>query len=100
MLIYNVTTQVKEDIHLEWLEWMRTIYIPEIIATELFSDYRIVKILEIDESDGPTYAIQYFSNNRGNYDIFVQKYANIFSQKASEKWSDKIFSFRSLMEII
>jgi hypothetical protein len=91
---------VKEDIHLEWLEWMRTIYIPEIIATELFSDYRIVKILEIDESDGPTYAIQYFSNNRGNYDIFVQKYANIFSQKASEKWSDKIFSFRSLMEII
>ena len=100
MYIYNVTTQVKEYIHVEWLEWMRNDFIPEMIATELFSYYRIVKILDIDESDGPTYAIQYFTDSRAKYDQFVQLYSNKFSQKAIEKWKDKIFSFRSLMEVI
>ena len=100
MYIYNVTTQVKEFIQVEWLEWMRNDFIPEMIATELFSYYRIVKILDIDESDGPTYAIQYFTDSRAKYDQFVQLYSNKFSQKAIEKWKDKIFSFRSLMEVI
>lgn len=100
MLIYNVTTQVKNAIYIEWLDWMRNEYIPEIIATELFSEYRIVKILDIDESEGPTFAIQYFTDSRTKYDQFVQFYSNKFSQKAFEKWNDKIFSFRSLMEII
>jgi len=100
LYIYNVTTQVKEFIHVEWLEWMRNDFIPEMIATELFSHYRIVKILDIDESDGPTYAIQYFTDNRAKYDQFVQLYSDKLSQKAFEKWKDKIFSFRSLMEVI
>ena len=100
MYIYNVTTQVKEYIKVEWLEWMRNDFIPEMIATELFSHYRIVKILDIDESDGPTYAIQYFTDNRAKYDQFVQIYSDKLSQKAIEKWKDKIFSFRSLMEVI
>jgi len=100
LLISNVTTQVKNDIHIEWLDWMRNEYIPEIIATELFSEYRIVKILDIDESEGPTFAIQYFTDSRTKYDQFVQFHSNKFSQKAFEKWNDKIFSFRSLMEII
>ena len=100
MYIYNVTTQVKEYIKVEWLEWMRVDFIPEMIATELFSHYRIVKILDIDESDGPTYAIQYFTDNRAKYDQFVQIYSDKLSQKAIEKWKDKIFSFRSLMEVI
>lgn len=100
MYIYNVTTQVKEFIHVEWLEWMRNDFIPEMIATELFSHYRIVKILDIDESDGPTYAIQYFTDNRAKYDQFVQIYSDKLSQKAIEKWKDKIFSFRSFMEVI
>jgi hypothetical protein len=100
LYIYNVTTQVKEYIKVEWLEWMRNDFIPEMIATELFSHYRIVKILDIDESDGPTYAIQYFTDNRAKYDQFVQIYSDKLSQKAIEKWKDKIFSFRSLMEVI
>lgn len=100
MYIYNVTTQVKEYIKVEWLEWMRDDFIPEMIATELFSHYRIVKILDIDESDGPTYAIQYFTDNRAKYDQFVQIYSDKLSQKAIEKWKDKIFSFRSFMEVI
>jgi len=100
LLIYNVTTQVAETIHLEWLEWMRNDYLPAIMATNLFSHYHIVKILDIDESDGPTYAIQYFISSREQYNQFVQHYANKFSQKAFEKWNNKIFSFRSLMEMI
>jgi len=100
LYIYNVTTQVQKNIHHAWLKWVITDFAPEIIATGLFSHFQIVKILDIDESDGPTYAIQYFTDNRAKYDQFVQIYSDKLSQKAFEKWKDKIFSFRSLMEVI
>jgi hypothetical protein len=100
LYIYNVTTQVQKTIHHEWLKWVNTDFAPEFIATGLFSHFQIVRILDIDESDGPTYAIQYFTDNRSKYDQFVQLYSDKLSQKAFEKWKDKIFSFRSLMEVI
>lgn len=65
MYIYNVTTQVQKTIHHAWLEWITNDFAPEIIATGLFSHFQIVKILDIDESDGPTFAVQYFTDNRG-----------------------------------
>jgi hypothetical protein len=100
LYIYNVTTQVQKTIHHAWLEWITNDFAPDIIATGLFSHFQIVKILDIDESDGPTFAVQYFTDSREKYDIFFETHATNFSQKTFEKWNDKIISFRSLMEII
>ncbi len=41
---------------------MKQEHIPEIMATGLFHDYRFCRLLEQDDSDGPTYTIQYFTD--------------------------------------
>mgnify|MGYP002347735554 CR=1 FL=1 len=35
-LLYNVTIKVESDIHHEWLEWMKTVHIPDVMATNSF----------------------------------------------------------------
>ena len=61
MYIYNVTIQLVWGIHEDWLQWMKTKHIPEVMATGCFTDFRFVRVLEMDETEGPTYATKYFA---------------------------------------
>ena len=56
MIIYNVTLNVDNDVHTEWLEWMKHTHIPDVMATGMFLDSRICRVLAEDEG-GITYAV-------------------------------------------
>jgi len=100
MFIYNVTSKVSHDIETEWLIWMRETHIPELLSTRLFSDFKILRLLDTDESDGITYAIQYFCQTRASYDTYIAEFAAEKREKAYKKWGDRVFAFRTLMEVI
>jgi hypothetical protein len=100
MIIYNVTVKVDQSIADAWLQWMLNEHIPEIMATECFSDYKVVRLLEVDESEGPTYAIQYHADSKGLYNHFITKYSTGLTQKGYEKWGNRFIAFRSVMQIV
>jgi hypothetical protein len=100
MIIYNVTTQVNWAIHEDWLPWMKAELIPRIMATGCFSNFRIVKLLEVDDSDGPTYAVQYSCDSPERFHEYVRQHAPKLRQLMAEKWGDQFHSFRSLMEVV
>jgi hypothetical protein len=100
MIIYNVTTQVNSSIHEKWLEWMKTEHIPEVLATGLFTHHRMLRLIDADESEGPTYAVQYFTTMKEKYDVYMEHHAKELRAKTLRKWGDQIFAFRSLMEVV
>jgi len=100
MLIYNVTSQVNHSISADWLNWMKTEHIPEVLSTGMFTHHRLVKLLETDETDGLTYAIQYFCNTKEHYEQYISQYAPLLRQKALERWGNQFIAFRTLMEVI
>ncbi|HEX5668638.1 MAG TPA: DUF4286 family protein [Chitinophagaceae bacterium] len=100
MIIYNVTTQVNWKIHEAWLEWMKTEHIPEVLATGLFTHHRLLRLIEVDETEGPTYAIQYFTSVREKYELYISSHAKELREKVLTKWGDQVFAFRSLMEVV
>ena len=57
-IIYNVTTQSHHSIASQWLQWMKEEHIPDIIATGCFTHAVILRLIEVDETQGPTYAVQ------------------------------------------
>jgi Domain of unknown function (DUF4286) len=100
MLIYNVTSQVNHSISADWLNWMKTEHIPEVLSTGMFTHYQLVKLLETDETDGITYAIQYFCNTKEQYEQYIIQYAPLLRQKALQRWGNQFIAFRTLMEVI
>ena len=100
MLKYNVTTQLSWAIHKDWLEWMREIHIPEVVGTGCFTHHRLVRLLEVDESEGPTYAVQYFTDSLEIYRRYITQYAPALRLDAQKKWGEACISFRSLMEVV
>ena len=100
MIIYNVTTKVRRNIANDWLQWLKDVHVKEILNTGCFTDFKIVKLLEIDEEEGPTYALQLYAESKAIYNQYVEKFAGKMRQDAFNKWGDQFISFRSVMQIV
>jgi hypothetical protein len=59
MIVYNVTVIVEPSIHAEWLDWMKEVHLPEVLATGRFNNCNMFKINPQNTDEDPTYSIQY-----------------------------------------
>jgi len=100
MFVYNVTIKVKTEIYYDWMHWLKNEHIPEILATGCFQEAKILHLLEIDESEGPTFAVQYFAESKAAYNQYIEKHAPLLRQKSFDKWGDQFIAFRSFMQIV
>jgi len=100
MLIYNVTARVDWSIHDDWVQWMLNEHLPELMETGCFTNAKLLRLLEVDEKDGPTYAAQYFTENKENYDRYIKEHAPALRKKYIDKWGDRVVLFRTLMQVV
>lgn len=100
MIIYNVTTNIHESVHEQWLVWMQEKHIPEILATGKFSSARLVKVLIEEEMGGTTYSVQFVTDSRETLEKYYREDAPAFRQEALQLFADKMLSFRTELELI
>jgi hypothetical protein len=100
MIVYNVTTKVTQVISQSWLQWIKEVVIPSMISTGCFTHATAMKLLEIDDSEGPTYVIQYFAESISLYNNYIDKHATHMRQQTIAKWGDQFIAFRSVMQVI
>ena len=100
MILYNVTSNIDESIHEQWLHWMQKKHIPEILATGKFSSARLVRVLVEEEMGGLTYAVQYTCLSMENYERYKKEFAPALQSLHNAKFKDNFTAFRTLLEII
>lgn len=100
MFIYNVTSKVDWSIHDAWLQWMQQVHLPEMIKTDCFTHTQLVRLLDTDEKEGPTYAAQYYADSKPDYNRYIEIHSAGMRQKTFDRFGDKVVSFRSLMQIV
>jgi hypothetical protein len=99
MIIYNVTINVEDDIHEAWLEWMLEQHIPDVMATNMFLAYKIMRIISRQEDEtGQTYAIQYQAESIDKYNQYQQEFAPALQAETQKKFGGKFVAFRTLLE--
>lgn len=98
MIIYNITINIETSVHADWLEYMKTVHIPDVMRTGMFSDYRMLKILTEDESGGHTYSIQYTCASLERFHQYEDIYAPALRNEVIKRYGDKFIAFRTLLE--
>jgi hypothetical protein len=98
MILYNVTINVLENIHEEWLKWMKEIHIPRIINTKCFRESKIYRVLSPEPEEGVSYSVQYYTNSIEEFERFQIEHAAIIHTEHTEKYGGKFTIFRSVME--
>ncbi len=100
MYLYNVTTLVSWPIHEKWVHWMKTKHIADVMGKGCFTEFRFARVLEMDETEGPTYTVQFMAPSRELYDTYLQLYAPDLRKEAAANFGDNCTSFRSLMQLV
>ena len=100
MIVYNVTIKITDAIHDAWLLWLKEEHVPEVLYTGCFTHATILRLLEIDDAEGPTYTVQYFAESKSLYNRYIEKHAGILRQKSFDKWGNQFIAFRSLMQVV
>ncbi len=99
MFIYNVTVNISEDVHQEWLRWMRERHIPDVMKTGCFIDSQMVKVLYTEE-EGHTYSIQYKFLEMADIERYQKEFAPRLQSEHAQKFKDKYAAFRTLLQIM
>jgi hypothetical protein len=100
MIVYNITCKVRWEILEGWLNWQLEEQIPATLATGLFDDYRLYRLLEQDEEEGPTFVIQFLTTSRERYEQFGSEFEPALKQAGWDKWASGFIAFRTLMESV
>lgn len=98
MILYNVTISIDKQAESEWLRWMKTVHIPDVMATGCFESHRMLRIMFEENQDSSSYAIQYVAADMQQF----QKYQTFFAARLQEehgnRYKGKYAAFRSLLE--
>ena len=100
MIIYNVTINIDETVHQEWLDWMNTKHIAQVMNTGLFTAAKMSKVLVEEQMGGLTYSIQYTCESIKKVDEYKAKFAAELQEEHTKKFKGKFVAFRTLLEVV
>lgn len=99
MIIYNVTSNVEDSVHDEWLTWIKE-HIPQVLATGKFTDAKLTKVITEADIQGQTYSVQYRAHNRDALNAYYKTDAERLRGDGLKRFADKVLSFRTELEVI
>ncbi|HEX7357593.1 MAG TPA: DUF4286 family protein [Ignavibacteriaceae bacterium] len=99
MVVYNVTISIDKNVAEKWLQWMREVHIPDMMATGHFRDSKICRV-HGEEDGGITYAITYTSYSKEDLEKYQKEHAPNLQAEHSKKFGGKFAAFRTVLSVI
>ena len=103
MIIYNVKVSIDDDVHDDWLRWMKDVHIPDVMKTGMFTDHNICRVLSDPTHNlhvGHSYSIQYVCKNMDDYNRYMEDFAPRLQQEHSNRYKGKFEASRILLEVV
>ena len=100
MILYNVTINIHESVHDQWMQWMQEKHIVDVLATGKFSAARMVKVLVEEDMGGTTYSIQYTTDSKETLQRYYDEDAPRLREEGLQLFGDKMLAFRTELELI
>jgi phosphoribosylamine-glycine ligase len=100
MILYNVTINIHESVHDQWMRWMQEKHIADVLATGKFTAARMVKVLVEEDMGGTTYSIQYTTDSKETLQRYYDEDAPRLREEGLQLFGDKMLAFRTELELI
>lgn len=97
MIVYNDTIIIEESIHDEWLNWIKTVHIPAVMATGYFNSYKMLTVID-SPNEGVTYCIQYKADSIEQFQQYYMNHLYKLQAIHQERFDEKFVMFNTLME--
>lgn len=99
MVLYSVTVNVADEVHEEWLQWMREVHVPDVMNTGCFLSNKIMRLKDPIQ-DGNTYSFQYFADTDEILAHYLEVYAPTLRADVDRKFANQYLAFRTILDVI
>lgn len=99
MIIFNDTIIIEEAVHEQWLQWVKEVYIPEVMATGHFKSYQILNVID-SPNEGVTYCVQYYAENLESFNQFYRDHLHRLQDTHSQVFENQFVIFNTLMKTV
>ena len=99
MFIYNVTVNVAEEVHQEWLDWMKGKHMADVMETGCFTESRLLKVLYVQD-EGHTYSVQYSFAAMTDMERYNKEFAPALQAEMKARFGDRCLAFRTLLQVV
>jgi hypothetical protein len=98
MMLYNETIGVDKEFETPMISWIKSYYIPEVLKTGLFVEFKIYKVLTQEEENTVSYSVQFFSYSINEILDFINNHSKKLVEEQQMNFKDKHITFRTLLE--
>jgi predicted DNA-binding protein (UPF0278 family) len=99
MLLYNVTVGVDKSVEEEWLLWMKTEHMLDVLNTKMFVQAKIYKVLHnTDDENTVSYSVQYIAETLTHVERYLEEFAPTLREEANKRYAGKHMAFRTLLQ--
>lgn len=100
MYIYNVTINIDDSVHDDWISWMQDIHIPDVLATGKFIEAKMCRVMVEEEMGGQTYSVQYTTKDKATLERYYMEDADQLRQDVQDRYGGKFVAFRTELEVV
>jgi hypothetical protein len=98
MLLYNVTVGLDQAIEIEWVSWMKSKHIPDVLNTGMFVSAKMYKVLhDQEDQNAVSYSVQYFAKSIEDVQLYLDKFAHELREEQRQRYPNNV-AFRTLLE--
>ena len=98
-IICNITMNVDKDVHDKWLEWIRSIYVREVLETGCFERSRLLRIHAFEQG-GFTYAVQFEAENMESYERYQRQFSKSISSRLEARFPGQAQTITTVLEVV
>ena len=98
-ILYNVTVSLDPNIESDWLHWMQTTHIPDVLETRCFTQCVLSKV-NGHEPNECTYSILYWAKNQDALNHYFDTHADKLQQHHKTRYDGNFVAFRTTMNLI
>lgn len=99
MIIYSVTVSIDSTIEDNWLAWMRTKHIPDVMDTGFFEDAHLQRLVDpIPEPGLSTFNVQYSCTSMEVYEEYQKIAAPALQEEHTARYKDRFVAFRTILK--
>lgn len=100
MYLYNITFNIDEKIHQNWLQWVQEKHIPEVLEKATFKSAKLIQVMLEEEMGGITYSVQYQVESKQLLDSFLNDSTyNLFAEM-TRLFPNQFVSFSTELQVI
>ena len=97
MIIYQVTISLAAGIEAEWIDWMKTVHVPDVLRTGCFSECEIEKVVESGNEE-LTYVLRYRCRSLEEYHRYRDNFAPALQKEHTDRFNGRFRGSRQLLE--